>query len=166
MKKIFDKKAYDKQWRADHPEYGKQRYMKHRIDILERKRQYYQDHKVKINESRKQYYQEYYLEHKAEIARRKRQWGAEHPLLNVWYNIRQRCLNPNRKDYKHYGGRGIKCVWLSFKSFEKWCLGNGWQKGLTIDRINNDGDYSPDNCQFITKSENSRKKKLDRNSGI
>lgn len=114
-----------------------------------------------------EYTKKYYQEHKVEFAKRKKQWLVDHPLFSVWYNIRQRCSNPKRKDYKSYGERGIiVCNWVSFKDFEKWALNNGWQKGLTIDRIDNDGNYSPDNCQFITKSDNSRKKKLDNQHGV
>jgi len=73
--------------------------------------------------------------------------------------MKRRCCDPNRNQYERYGGRGIiVCdAWLDYKTFEKWALENGWQKGLTIDRIDNDGNYEPDNCQFITRSENSKK---------
>ena len=109
----------------------------------------------------KQYGKHYRKTHKAHVAKRNARWKANHPLYSVRHDMKQRCYNPNAQKYKRYGERGIKICdeWLSsFKAFENWCLDNGWQKGLTIDRIDNDGDYCPDNCQFITRSENSKRK--------
>lgn len=74
--------------------------------------------------------------------------------------MKQRCKNPNHQDYKYYGGKGIKICqeWRKdFMAFRKWAIANGYKKDLVIDRINNDEDYKPDNCQFITSSENSLK---------
>jgi len=81
-------------------------------------------------------------------------------LYNVWAMIKQRCYNANCKAYKNYGERGIfMCSeWLVFNNFEKWALANDWQPGLTIDRINNNGDYEPTNCRFITRSFNTAKR--------
>lgn len=77
----------------------------------------------------------------------------KHPLYQVWQNFKQRCCNPKNPGYKHYGGRGIKvCAsWMNDpEKFMKWGLANGWEKGLVIDRENNDGNYSPRNCRFVT----------------
>lgn len=79
-----------------------------------------------------------------------------HPLYKLLYDMKTRCYNKNSKSYKDYGGRGIKICseWLnSVASFVNWGLQNGYEKGLTIERIDNDGDYCPENCCFITKSE-------------
>lgn len=84
----------------------------------------------------------------------------KHPLYRTWKNIKQRCYNPKNKDYKNYGLKGIKVCdqWKNdFKIFFNWCIDNGWQKGLSIDRINSKENYSPINCQFLTPSENSKK---------
>lgn len=82
-------------------------------------------------------------------------------FYNSWCNMKQRCLNPNHPKYKNYGGRGIKVCneWLTSSGFFEWALSNGWKEGLQIDRIDNDGDYCPDNCRWVGISENSRKKR-------
>ncbi len=79
---------------------------------------------------------------------------CSHPLYSIANAMHQRCYNKKRKGYKNYGGRGIKVCdeWLNDKeAFINWSLDNGWEKGLTIDRIDNDGDYEPDNCRFVTR---------------
>ena len=83
-----------------------------------------------------------------------------HPLRSIRKSMIHRCYNENNPYYKNYGGRGIKVCeeWLNdLLAFFEWAIRNGWKKGLSIDRIDNDGDYTPENCQFITISENSRK---------
>lgn len=92
----------------------------------------------------------------------------EHPLYKVWDSIKQRCLNKNSNIYRYYGLRGIKVngKWENnFLAFYNWSIKNGWSKGLTIDRINNNGNYEPANCQWLTRSDNSRKKWYD-NRGL
>lgn len=78
---------------------------------------------------------------------------AKYPrLYNIWVHMRQRCNNPNNKDYHNYGGRGITICndWNEFEPFLEWALDNGYEKGLEIDRINNDGIYEPHNCRWTT----------------
>lgn len=81
------------------------------------------------------------------------------PLKVLWYRIKDRCYNENSKSYHRYGGRGI-CVceeWLHDSSaFARWAIENGYEKGLEIDRIDNDKGYSPENCRWVTKKENTR----------
>ena len=72
-------------------------------------------------------------------------------LHNIWLNMKGRCTNPNHPRYHHYGGRGITvCAeWSnSFAAFRDWALDNGYRDDLSIDRINNDGNYCPENCRF------------------
>jgi hypothetical protein len=81
-------------------------------------------------------------------------------MANLWYVLRHRCNNPSNENWHRYGGRGIKLCskWQAFEPFRNWALANGYEDHLTIDRIDNDGNYEPGNCQWITRSENSRKR--------
>jgi len=70
--------------------------------------------------------------------------------------MKGRCYNPKTNGYKYYGGKGITVCeeWLnSSKAFYKWALNNGYESNLTIDRIENDGNYEPDNCRWATHKE-------------
>lgn len=74
-------------------------------------------------------------------------------LKNKWYHMKSRCFNKNCERYPRYGGRGITICedWLIFNNFYYWSINNGYKIGLTIERINNDGNYEPSNCTFIDK---------------
>lgn len=81
---------------------------------------------------------------------------TKHPLYPTWSNIIQRCTNPNNRDYLNYGGRGIHVCdqWLSSSTeFIEWAKNNGYQEGLTIERINNNGSYEPSNCKWVTRKD-------------
>lgn len=86
--------------------------------------------------------------------------GEEKGIYNSWQNMKSRCLSPSHPKYERYGGRGIKICpnWLNIDGFYEWAKKSGWFPGATIDRIDNDGDYTPENCRWISVSENSRKK--------
>lgn len=82
-------------------------------------------------------------------------------IYQQYYGMRKRCEYPKHKEFDRYGGRGISVCeeWKeSFENFYNWAINNGFNDGMTIDRINNDGNYSPDNCRFITLSEQQNNK--------
>lgn len=83
-------------------------------------------------------------------------------LNNIYHAIKTRCYNPNFKNYKYYGGRGIKVCdeWASsFENFKNWAITHGYADNLTIDRIDNNKGYSPLNCRWITLKKQSRNKR-------
>ena len=81
---------------------------------------------------------------------------CKHRLYGLWCDMKKRCYNKTFKQYKDYGGRGIKVCdeWMNPKVFIDWGKSNGWERGLEIDRIDNDGNYEPDNCRFVTAQVN------------
>lgn len=90
--------------------------------------------------------------------------GVRSKLYNKWHSMKNRCNNIKSKDYKNYGGRGIRVCeeWLNYSKFREWSLSEGYIEGLTIERINNDKDYEPNNCKWITMKEQQRNKRNNR----
>lgn len=88
-------------------------------------------------------------------------WGTK--VYLAWGDMKSRCTNQNTKAYKHYGGRGITVCeeWLNFKAYYEYVsnLPNYGVKGYTLDRIDNDGDYEPENVKYSTRSEQSSNKR-------
>jgi hypothetical protein len=85
------------------------------------------------------------------------------PLYNLYLNIIRRCFDNKTRHFKNYGGRGISICenWLKDRNeFFKWAIENGYRQGLTLDRIDNNGNYSPNNCQFITRKKNNAKRRI------
>lgn len=88
-------------------------------------------------------------------------FDREGHLWLVWIHMRERCRDSNHPSWTRYGGRGIKVEepWLSDRhSFYDWAESNGYKKGLELDRINNEGNYCPENCRFVSDHINSRNK--------
>lgn len=83
-------------------------------------------------------------------------------LYRIWNNVKQRCTNPKKPAYKNYGGRGITVCeeWSKdFLNFYTWAMNNGYAEDLELDRIDNDKGYDPDNCRWVTHTENNRNKR-------
>lgn len=101
------------------------------------------------------------------LGNRRRKHGYSHKerLYSVWLDMKDRCGNPKTNRYANYGGRGISVCseWKNnYLAFREWCLANGYREdirdsgrnNITIDRINVNGNYEPNNCRFITNKEN------------
>ena len=90
---------------------------------------------------------------------------SDRSLRDIYYGMIRRCHDPRRKDYPKYGGRGIRVCdeWRSsFDVFEAWALSHGYKDGMTLDRICNNRGYSPGNCRWITKRQQSYNRKTNR----
>lgn len=98
-----------------------------------------------------------------EYSRLRRDTHGRTRLYRIYENMLSRCYNPSKgKGYERYGGRGIRvCTeWLeSFESFRDWALNHGYDEDLELDRIDNNGDYSPENCRFVSHKTNNRNRR-------
>jgi len=87
---------------------------------------------------------------------------TNHKLYWVWIGMKQRCYYKKHQQYQDWGGRGINIYirWrLNFKSFYNWAITHGYKEGLQIDRKDNDGNYHPDNCRFVTSKVNNNNRR-------
>jgi hypothetical protein len=86
---------------------------------------------------------------------------SKDPLYDVWIALKARCLDSNNTNFVHYGGRGITVCddWLEFVPFQDWALDSGYKKGLSIDRIDNNKGYYPENCRWVSHKVNNRNKR-------
>lgn len=121
-----------------HKQYAKP-YQQHRAESLQAQKKYAQTHREQIQQRRKRYFK-----------------SLKGYLRVVWHNMLKRCNNPDDNRYKDYGGRGIKVKFESFDEFFDYVVNDlkADPRGLTIDRIDNDGHYEKGNIRFITHKEN------------
>lgn len=88
-------------------------------------------------------------------------YARNHALYRTWSTMIHRCEDAKRTKYRDYGERGIKVCkeWHNPNIFIDWAENNGYAPGLQLDRINNNGDYCPNNCRWVTPKENSRNRR-------
>ena len=95
---------------------------------------------------------------------------ARDRIQNIFLHMKDRCYNPNFKEYKHYGGRGITICdewqtphsWKGGRAFKKWALENGYADNLTLDRIDVNKGYRPENCRWVSMKEQQNNKRNNR----
>ena len=93
---------------------------------------------------------------------------TNHRIYSIFTNMKTRCYNPHSRSYKDYGARGIHICdeWANdYLSFEKWALNNGYSDELTIERIDVNGDYCPNNCTWASSTQQQRNKRTTRRIG-
>lgn len=93
--------------------------------------------------------------------------GGKTKLYMVWKGMHSRCRDKGNTSFRYYGGKGIGVDprWSNFEQFRQWAHDHGYLEGLSIDRLNASQNYSPENCEFVTRGENSRRMMADRKAG-
>lgn len=133
----------------------------------EQKSQYYKQYYKTHREKKRQYCKQWCQEHRTERLQYHHQYGKRYRktlqghLKLMWDNMLKRCNNPKIRDYKYYGGRGIEVKFISFDDFYNYVVNElkADPRGLTVDRIDNDGHYKRGNIRFVSQAENNRNKR-------
>lgn len=105
------------------------------------------------------------VSHEMGAEKRRTHGGTGTRLHNIWRSIKRRCYNPNERVYEYYGGKGVVMHddWLfDFARFRDWSEKNGYSEDLTIDRIDNTGNYEPSNCRWVSMQVQSNNKSNNR----
>ena len=89
---------------------------------------------------------------------------SSHAIYDCWIAMKARCSNRHHPNYKNYGGRGVKVLWGSFEEFYE-DMGDDYHRSLTIDRVNNNGDYCKENCRWIS-IQDQQKNRSDNNESV
>lgn len=138
-------KIYQKQYRENHKEYFKE---------------YQKEYQRKNKQILKKKQKRYRLKNKEKIKINRKEWVKNHKYYQHYHGAKKRCNNINNKDYKNYGGRGIRFL-MTLTDFKYlWYRDKAYNmKQASIDRIDNNGNYELSNCKFIEFTENNRKDK-------
>lgn len=97
-------------------------------------------------------------EHESKTTRSRTHGGTGSVLYRRWVAMRKRCNNPHNREYDRYGGRGIKVCdeWQDYAVFKEWALSHGYSPELSLDRIDVNGNYCPENCRFVDMTTRAR----------
>jgi hypothetical protein len=121
----------------------------------------YKQYRIKNKDKIQKYMQEFYQQYKSQIRKKQKEYRIKYPWKFVLYNIWQRCENPKSTSYPTYGAREIKILISEKEIKELWFRDKAYEmKKPSIDRIDNNGNYTFENCRFIEQSLNSSKDKF------